>query len=305
MSIHQEGVLSRKCVACLGAWLVVSGLLLWPGRGTAQDITMQDQGSTATLNLGGGTGNLGMNSWSVGGQNQLNQQWFWYSINGAVAQSVDTLGLSGAPITAPGADGINDVAVTYQSSQLQASVEYILSGNGVGSGSADMTENISLKNVGLGTFTLNFFQYSDFNLLGGQNDTVNISGTPFVSGNAFSGWSGASQTTGNGGSGIAEVVAAPNATYAEANTVGGPNSTLARLTTQSNFNLNNNTSAGPGDVTWSFEWTAVLNPGDTLQIMKDKGLSIQVVPEPSAAALAVLGGLCLMSWTVRRRHSVS
>jgi len=305
MRIHQSGVLSRNCVACLGAGLIVSGMLLWPGRGIAQNIIMQDQGSTATLNLGGGTGNLGMNSWSVGGQNQLNQQWFWYSINGAVAQSVNTLGMLGIPQTANGLDGINDVAVTYQSSQLQANIEYALSGNGNGSGSADMQEYIQLKNVGTSTFTLNFFQYSDFNLLGGQNDTVNIFGSPYDSGNSFSGWSGASQTTGNGGSGIAEVVTAPNANFAEANTVGGPNSTLARLANMSNFTLNNNTSAGPGDVTWAFQWTAVLAPDDMLDITKDKGLSIQVIPEPGTTALAVLGGLCLMGWTVRRRHSAS
>jgi len=33
----------------------------------------------------------------------------------------------------------------------------------------------------------------------------------------------------------------------------------------------------------------LLNPGDTLNITKDKGLSIQIVPEPSILSLIALG----------------
>src|SRR5689334_15981566 len=42
MSIYQEGVLSRKPVATLGAGLVLSGLLLLPGRGAAQLVTLNN-----------------------------------------------------------------------------------------------------------------------------------------------------------------------------------------------------------------------------------------------------------------------
>jgi hypothetical protein len=297
MSIHHEGVSSLKRVTCLGAWLAVSGMLLLPGRGIAQNITMQDGGSTSIINPGNGTGLAGVNSWSVDtlNQSQLNQQWFFYSIqgvNGGVARSIDTIGAASVT-TLSGADGINDVRMTYANSQLSASIEYILTGNGAGSGSADMQEAILLQNVGSSTITLSFFQYSDFNLLGGQNDTVHIFGSP-------GSWTGATQTAGGtGGSGLAELINAPNANHAEANTVG---STLYRLNNEADLTLSDIADAGSGDVTWALQWTTTLNPGGKFEISKDKGLAIQIVPEPGTTALAMLGGLCLMGWTIRRRH---
>lgn len=299
MSIHPEGVLSRKRVASLGAWLAMSGMLLLPVHGIAQNIIMQDGGSTATLNLGGGSGNIGMNSWSVDtlNQSQLNQQWFWYSINGGVAQTIDTLSaVAGNPQTVLGNDGINDVYMEYQNSQLNVGIEYILNGNGAGSGSADIQESIQIQNVGSSQITLSFFQYSNFNLLGGANDSVSIFG------NHNSGYSGAIQTTGTGGSGIAEVIIAPNANFAEANTVGGLNSTLYKLNNTANLTLDGNTSAGPGDVTWGLEWTATLNPDDMLDITKDKGLSLQIVPEPSTVAIIALG-IGALGLALRRKLS--
>jgi hypothetical protein len=282
----------------LCAVLVVSGVLLLPGNGNAQNIIMDDGGSTATINPGGGTGNLGMNNWSVlGGQNQLNQQWFWYSIGGVTAQPINTIGGLTVTPNAYGLDGLNDVTVTYANSQLSVNVEYVLSGNGASSGSADMEEYLSIKNTGTSPFSLNFYQYSNFNLLG-QPNTVNISGIPFDPSNPFSGYTGATQTTGGlGGNGIAEVIDVPYANYAEAATLG---QTLGELGAGP-YTLNDNTGPVTGDVTWAFEWNAMLNPGEMLDITKDKGLSVQIVPEPSTIALMVFGLASL--GLARRRQS--
>ena len=85
-----------------------------------------------------------MNSWAVGGvaQNQLNQQWFWYSIDGSTPLSIDQLGyLSTSP------NGANDVTVTYGAADgVQVNVDYVLHGNGNSSGSADMMEYIWIDN---------------------------------------------------------------------------------------------------------------------------------------------------------------
>ena len=107
---------------------------------------MSDGGSTATINTGN-TGTLGMNSWTVlGGQNQLNQQWFWYSINGGAVQAINTIG--GLTVTDNGDGPLGyDVIVTYANSTLSANVEYMLSGNGASSGTADMTEKIWIDNL--------------------------------------------------------------------------------------------------------------------------------------------------------------
>ena len=132
-----------KEVVSLCAVLAVAGVLFLPGKGTAQIINMNDNASQASVNLGS---QAGMYNWSVNGQNQLIQQWFWYQTDGGVAQSIDTLG---TPIvnTSNGSDGINVVNASYENSQLSLTIQYVLSGGGVGSGQADMLESISIENV--------------------------------------------------------------------------------------------------------------------------------------------------------------
>jgi hypothetical protein len=280
MSIHPEGVLSRKRVASLGAWLAMFGMLLLPVQGMAQNnYSLSDGGSTATLNLGAGTGNLGMNSWTVlNGQNQLNQQWFWYSVNGSAPQPINTIGnLSTTP------NGANDLTVTYQNALLSVNVDYTLTGNGVNSGSADIMESIWIDNVSPDqTLNVSFFQYSNFNLLQNNINTVSIYGSPGA-------YTGAFQSTGTpGGSGIAEVILAPPANDGETALVP---TTLNELNNPANlnFNLSDNTSAVTGDVSWAFQWDANLNPGDEIDMTKDKGLKVTVVPEPTSMALIALG----------------
>jgi len=277
-----------KVVAPLCTTMMVAGLLFLPGSANAQNITLSDGGSTATINPGlinGGSGTLGMDNWSVlGGQNQLNQQWFWYSVNGSTAASIDTIGGYNSTLNAP-----NDVTLTYQNAQLQVNIEYVLSGNGVSSGSADLMEYISIVNSGNSQLSLNFYQYSNFNLLQNNQNMVSISGSP-------GGYTGATQTTGGpGGSGLAEVINAPDANYAEA---GLASPTLGDV--ESGI-LNGNLLAGPGDVSWAFEWNATLQGGQELDITKDKGLSIQIVPEPSTFAMIVVGVAAL--GLARRRQS--
>ncbi len=283
-------------VATLSAALVMAALVFLPGKSMAQNYSLSDGGSTATLNLGAGTGNLGMNSWTVlGGQNELTQQWFWFSVNGSAPQPINTIG---GLTTTPG--GANDVTVTYQNSLLSVNVDYTLTGNGAGSGSADIMEYIWIDNVSSDqTLNVSFFQYSNFNLLNNNNNTVSINGSPGT-------YTGAFQSTGTpGGTGIAEVLLSPNASHGETALVP---TTLNELNNpaNSNFNLSDNTSAVTGNVSWAFQWDATLAPqGGELDISKDKGLKVMMVPEPGTTALAVLGGLCLTAWTVRRRHSAS
>jgi len=291
MNNKSQFIFVGKVVASGSATLVFAGLLLLSAGAKAQNIPLSDGGSTASINPGaayGGTGNLGMNNWSVLGQNQLNQQWFWYSINGNTAASIDTIGGFTPTPYAP-----NDVLLTYANSQISVGIEYVLSGNGVGSGSADLQEYITVLNPSDSgqTINLSFYQYSNFNLLGNNNNTVTISGTP-------GGYTGATQTTsGGGGSGLAEVIDAPYANYAEAALAGVTPTELAG----GPYTLNDNTGPVTGDVSWAFQWNATLTPGEMLDITKDKGLSIIIVPEPSTIALVVLGvaGLGL----ARRRQS--
>ena len=280
-----------KGVTSLCAALVVSGILLLPGKGVAQNFTISNGGSTATLNLGdgsGGTGSIGMNSWTVGGvaQDQLDQQWFWYSIGNSAPQSIDNLGDLTTLYNGP-----NNLTVTYGAADgLQVNVDYVLHGNGANSGSADMMEYIWIvNNSGSAINNFSFYQYSNFNLLQNNLNSVTISGPAGA-------YTGAFQQTGVGGTGIAEVIVSPDANGAEAG-LAAP--TLSDVSTGT---LNGNSSAGPGDVAWAFRWddlTLAANGGE-LDISKDKGLKVMTIPEPSTLALIALG-IGALGLTLRRK----
>ena len=143
-----------------------------------------------------------------------------------------------------------------------------------------MAEKLSIVNTSASSINLSFYQYSNFNLFQNNLNSVSLSSGP-------GGYTGATQTTGGpDGNGIAEVIDAPLANYGEAALVG---QTLGELNGPSYYTLNDNASAGPGDVSWAFQWNVNLGAGDTFNITKDKGLSIQLVPEPSTLAFIVMG----------------
>jgi hypothetical protein len=274
MKIQQEGVPSLDRIASLGACLVISGMLLLPGQAGAQIITMNDGGSTANIDLGS---SAGMYGWSVLNQNQLNQQWFWYRTDGGVAQPINAIG-GLVYNTYLGPNGINEVVATYQNTQLSIQIDYLLQGGGIGSGSADLTETISARNLsGSNPLNLNFFEYSNFNLLQSGNNSVTIMGGPGA-------YSYVTQTSGS--TAITEGIVSPSANNAEA---AGFSQTLNSLNTVAGYNLNNNTTAGPGNVTWAFQWEQNIAANGQLDIFKDKNLSIDMIPEPSTLAIIALG----------------
>jgi hypothetical protein len=283
--IHFTG----RCVTSLCMALIVSGILLSPGKGMAGNYPLANGAASATLNLGpasGGTGNLGMNNWNLGTGNQLNQQWFWYAIGGAAPTSIDQL---------PGAvlntsySGANNLTVSYVNSQVSINVDYVL--QGVDPQNADMMEYIWIDNVSGSPVNFTFYQYSNFNLLGNNNNTVNISGSPGA-------YTAAYQTSGGPGTGIAEVLVAPSANDAEAAVTP---QTLGELGGSSYLTLDDHTSA-TGNVSWAFQWTATIGAGGELDISKDLGLEVMPVPEPSTLALIALGMGALGS-TLRRKLS--
>lgn len=282
MNINQTGVLSRNGFATLGACLAVSSLLLWPGRIDAQIVNLSDNGSTASIDL---TSGAGMYNWSVLGQNQLMQQWFWYRIDGGVAQPINSLGLTGYQ-----QQDNNTLEVLYQNSQLSIFVQYDLTGTG--SGEADMMEYIRAENLTGAPINLNLYEYSYFDLLQSGYNSVQLFKDSVTGKFNF-----VQQTSGS--TAIQEGIVSPFADYAEA---AAYDVTLNKLNNQSGLQLDGTMSAGPGNVTWAFQWDKTIAGYSALDIFKDKSLSIQMVPEPGTAALAGLG-LCLAGWMLRRRHA--
>src|SRR5579862_1794726 len=97
---NQTSFRGKKGRPILKMSAAVLGMVLLTGPGNAQNVTLNNGGSIAIVNLGGGTGAIGMNNWQVNAgnpmvntmQNQLDQQWFWYSVNGGAVQSIDQIG---------------------------------------------------------------------------------------------------------------------------------------------------------------------------------------------------------------------
>lgn len=285
-------------ILLFGACLTIVGLLLSSDRAMAQDVTISNGGSYAVINLGGGSGNIGMNAWEVGNhqgdmQNELDDQWFWYQIgNGGAVNSIDNLGLQSYAVTSDDGGTDNELTTTYADSDLSIIITYELLGAGMGSGTANIYEGITMQGLNGFSQTVNLFQYSNFNLL--QNNNNNLQVYPDGSGGFYY----ANQTA--GASAIAEGIINPDANNAEAGLAGD---VLADVEAG---NLNGNsledqgddvTLTAEGDVAWAFEWSA--EDGD-LDIQKQKQLSVQGVPEPSSIALIGLG-LGVVGWLRRRQ----
>jgi hypothetical protein len=257
----------------------------------AQIVTLQHNNSTAQINTGS---SAGMFHWDVQGQNQLNQQWFWYRVGSSgPEQSINTIS---PPVNTPFL-GTRGVTTVYANASFNIEIDYLLQGGSImlpgQVATADLTESISIHNTSAAPLDFHFFQYSDFDLAGAGGDTVRLGTDP--SGN----FNSANQSDGISTLTESVSVTAPSASRGEANLF---NATLVKLSDGNPDSLNNNGGpVGPGNVTWALEWDVLLNPNATFLISKDKHLNVQIVPEPSSLILFPLGLLAFGCYSRRQR----
>jgi hypothetical protein len=271
----------RVSTSCRFLALAVGAFLL-TSASKADTVTLTDNGSVAAVNLDGAAGGnpAGMYEWTVTGlptgmENQLHQQWFWYSIDGQAAHPLDSISTAVYSQSAA-----NQLSATYANGSISVTVMYTLTGGGIGQ--ADIREGIKLQSLS-GPLDFHFYQYSDFNLLNSApGDSVYMNNSTVVQ------WKGDTQ--------IQETIASPDASHFEANTTDDANNTLSKLNGATTPLLNDNGMIGPGDATWAYQWDFA-NLTDQV-IQKDKLLDVTLVPEPSALALVSLGAAALV---LRRR----
>ena len=258
--------------------------------GQAQTVLLHDGNSDATVNLGG-PGTLGMNSWQINGQEQLAQQWFWYRLGATQQRTIDQ-------ISAPSIlNNPYSLSATYtdNANHFSLTITYQLSGGTPGGSdwTSDINETITVNNLSASPLDFHFYQYSDFRLAGTSgNESVNIFQDP----NGFY----TKATVTKGLNQVSETIDQPHANRAEAALAPF---TLNRLNSTPALNLNNTLTAGPdpsADATWAYQWDFTITGNSSVDVLKDKRLSVAPIPEPGTAGLCALG---LVLFALRRKRS--
>ncbi|HWX21046.1 MAG TPA: hypothetical protein VN578_14190 [Candidatus Binatia bacterium] len=269
----------RVCCTCLP--LLVAGLMM-PGTTRAIVYNLSNGNSTATLNAGT---SAGLNSWTVDGINQLNQQWYWFRI-GSGGPQADLSAITTTPYVTT--LGSSMLTALYTNAQYGVQVNYTLTGQSAGSGKSGLNETVRAYNFTSSTQAFHLFMYSDMNL-------GHLSANQSVAlGNDGHGDSTSVQTFGSPVGGSNTWVTSTLANHLEA---AGDHQTLTELTTVNNLQLNDNANTGPGyPATWAFEWDLTLAPNTSTGISMLDTLS---VPELSTSTFITLG---FGAWLFRLRR---
>ncbi|PWU14749.1 MAG: hypothetical protein C5B50_16640 [Verrucomicrobia bacterium] len=237
--------------------------------------TLVNNNSSATLDLGT---SAGLNSWVVDGQNQENQQWYWFRI-GPSGPQMDLTAITTSPfVTINSASQLT--ALYTNGGNYGVQLQYTLAGQAPGSGNSGLTESVRVFNYNASsTLDLHLFLYSDFTLRDGG-----YTSDQYVQEGTLSGVSTSTQTLGNFGVGTNNFTAITPATLFE---VEPYSQTRTSLTTVNGYNLNGTTSGGPGHITWAMQWDKTINPSSSFNLSLLDNMTN--VPEPSVVALALVG----------------
>lgn len=254
-------------------------------QGAAQIVTLTDNNSVARINT---SSSAGMFDWIVDGSDQLAQQWFWFRV-GAVGGEAPINSISAPANVTP---TVRNLSTTYNNpGAYSVKVDYQLNGGAAGSGTSGMNESVTILNQSASPLSFHFFQYTDFDLVGGPNSVS-------LSKNNFTGlYSTADQVA--PGITFQESLVTPGANHGEATLFPA---TLTSLNDANPTTLSDVNNAGPGNTAYAFEWDLTIAANSSFVINKALSLQLTPVPEPSALALISVGltGLALR----KRRTSV-
>ncbi len=240
----------------------------------------QAQGAIYTLSTGNSTvlfNSIGDSAftWTVDGHNQLWDEQFFYRVGDTGPEHA--FGTLAAVYSQPTPDRLN---VVYGSlaGGFVATVSYNLDGGAPGNSA--LYEDVSIT-AGIGSVPFHLFEYTDLdlNVLAGD-DSVAVQYLPPMAAIATQSDLGGPVYSESIG------VLAPN--HVEAAIF---DSTLLKLNDGVATTLDDVLSAGPGDVTWAFQWDMDIVPFQTVTVRKAK--LVAPIPEPMTMAglLMALGGV--------------
>jgi hypothetical protein len=291
MNISKKLFASKRwgCRSVLVVFVFFFAALAIQSRGQIYTITSQN--SSLQINLAGGLSN-----WTIDSVNQLNLQWFYYSVGAGPVYSIDSVAPWSVPTISHGSSPT--LSETYANSIIGVTTRYTLQGQPAGSGQATLGTAITLNNTSAASQVYHFYQYSDFDLggvSGNQNVQFNINGAASAYQVIQNGLGGVT-LTGNVTALSGGVAIAPEeqAAIYNGSMFGLGNGNAAPT-------LNNTLTAGSGNVVYAYEWNVTLaaagNLGSSLTISEAQA----VVPEPSPVALIssgvlLIGLLCWHRW---------
>ena len=263
-------------VGLMGALLVASAT-----RGNAQSYKLS-AGDTSLL-VDVGVGGADLSNWTLNGVDELNQQWFYYSIGSGPVESIDTI----SPFTTTSDSG-SSLSGIYSNSAVKVTTTFSLGGNASG---AELNTSIAIQNVSGTAETLHLYQFSDFGLGGtssGQNVQFLETTLPFAMIQTGPGaqLNGSLSATKTGGLASVEEMAGLYNSAQFGLTSGDPNAPL--------FNDSSLSAIGNNvDFAYEFDATSVANLG-AITVSE-----LQGVPEPSSVALLAAGSVAVA--LLRRR----
>lgn len=267
------------------ACVCTAAILLTAVPSHAAVINLANQNSFLQIN---DTSSAGQLNWFVDGTNNLAQQWFWISVNGAAPVAVNTVG---APVITN--QTANSVMITYANSLVEVDLTFTLLGQNPGTLGADLAVQAGVTNLTGATATVNLFEFANFDLNNSAaGDTV--------------GFPSATQITQTKGmTTITEDTVISAFQGHEGDTSG---TVLGAVTTNT---LNGLPAIGgsvsPADAAWAARWDRTLTTGAAFTVSKDENIQGVTpglnVPEQGSVIIWGLMGLTIGGVFAARRRS--
>ncbi len=256
----------------------------------AQPISRSINGGSSTVTF---DPNIGLTGWTVNGVSQLNQELFYYNLNGGgVTQIIN----SSSPTTVTTGHNGPSPDLTADSNLgnlgvIDVNNSYTLSG-GVNGNQFILTYAIVIQNNSATSQNISFYQYSDLNLAG-------VSGGQNVQLSTLSGGQYQAYQTGAGAS-LLDLLQPVGGVTTEwqADSSGAPFGAL--LGSPNPSTLANTPVIASGNVDFAYEWDDIaLLAGQSFIISETQTIT---VPEPSSVAL-ISSGMLALALVSRRRRS--